>query len=98
MKPTSKQGEEHIKPFKASHKQKILWALAALKVGANHEILADKAELRPDQVWKRLSECERDGDIFDTGLTHPLKSGVPGIVWQLKIKKPEGEIKQIELF
>ena len=86
---TSKLGEMHITPHKESHKEKILRAMEKFPVGTNHEEIADAAGLRPDQVWKRLSELsdkEQKGGakIFDTGLMKPLKSGVPGIVWTLK--------------
>lgn len=104
MKPTSKAAHEYIKPHKPSHRQKILEALAVLKVGGNHEAIAEVAGLRPDQVWKRLSECQSDGDIFDTGITRPLKSGLQGTVWQLKNlpvvnpenPKTEKEVKQLK--
>lgn len=86
-KPTSKEGETHIEPFKPSHKQKIVEALEKAKVGATHEEIAVLAGLRPDQVWKRLSEAERERTIFNTGITRKLKSGVSGIVWQLS-KRP----------
>lgn len=82
-KPTSKLGESFIKPHKLTHREKIVAALIALRVGGNHEQIAEAAGLRPDQIWKRLSEAQRDGEIFDTGCTRPLKSSVPGIVWQL---------------
>lgn len=86
-KPTSKQGEAHIAPFKKSHKEKIKDGLKQLKVGGTHEELALVTGLRPDQVWKRLSELCNDGDLFDTGITRKLKSGVQGIVWQLSGEK-----------
>ncbi len=103
QKPTSKAAHEYIKPHKPSHKQKILEALQKAKVGATHEEAAAISGLRPDQVWKRLSEMERDGSIFNTGITRPLKSSVPGIVWQLKNlpivdaenPKTDKEVKQL---
>lgn len=82
-KPTSKAGEVFIKPHKISHRERIVAALIKLRVGGNHEQIAEEAGLRPDQVWKRLSEAEREGEVFDTGCTRPLKSSVAGIVWQL---------------
>jgi hypothetical protein len=82
-RPTSKEGEEHIKPFKPSHGQIILKAIKTAKVGATQEKAAAIAGLRPDQVWKRLSELETAGKIFNTGITRKLKSGVHGIVWQI---------------
>src|SRR5689334_10517674 len=87
-KPTSKSGEVFIAPHKEGHKEKILKALEELRVGGTHEEIASTCGLRPDQVWKRLSELCRDKKIFDTGITRPLKSSVPGIVWQMKELPP----------
>lgn len=86
--PTSKAGENHIKPFKPNHKQKILEGLERLRIGGTHEEISICAGLRPDQCWKRLSELQREGLIFDTGITRKLKSGVIGSVWQLTGHKP----------
>ncbi len=87
-KPTSKMGEQHIKPFKPNHKAKILEGLERLKIGGNFEQISSVCGLKDVQVWKRLSEMERDGTIFNTGLTRKLKSGVSGIVWQMVGLKP----------
>lgn len=81
--PTSKAGEQHIKPFKPNHKQKILEALERSKIGCTYEEAAKLAGMRDDQVWKRLSEMEKDGTIFNTGITRKLKSGLGGSVWQI---------------
>jgi hypothetical protein len=86
-RPTSKEGENFIKPFKPNHKEKIKEALERLKIGGTHEEIAIIAGMRPDQIWKRLSELEREEAIFSTGITRKLKSGVKGIVWQLTGKK-----------
>jgi ribosomal protein S1 len=83
-KPTSKAGEAYIKPFKESHKQKIISGLQVLRIGGTHEEIGLITGMRPDQVWKRLSEAQRDGTIYDTGITRKLKSGVKGIVWQCR--------------
>jgi predicted ArsR family transcriptional regulator len=90
-KPTSKAGEAHITPFKQSHKEKILAAIQKNRVGCTHEQAAEICGLRPDQVWKRLSELAADGKIYDTGVTRKLKSGVNGIVWQCFETKKEEE-------
>lgn len=92
-KPTSKEGEDFIKPFKQTHYQKILDGLYRLRIGGTHEELSLVCGLRPDQVWKRLSELEREERIFNTGITRKLRSGVGGIVWQLKGMKVIGASK-----
>lgn len=83
---TSKLGEMHIAPHKESHKDKILVGLEKLKIGGTQDEIAEVTGLRTDQVWKRMVDLVRDGRVFDTGLMRKLKSGLPGIVWQ--ISKP----------
>lgn len=96
-KPTSKAGENFIASFKPSHKSKILEGLEKLKVGGTQEEIAKTTGLREDQVWKRLSELQTDGKIFDTGITRKLKSGLQGIVWQLEGQTvKEGDVPVIE--
>ena len=80
--PTSKAGEEHIKPFRANHKNKILDGLERLRVGGTQEEIAAVCGLRADQVWKRMIDLQRDESVFDTGITRKLKSGLHGVVWQ----------------
>lgn len=83
-KPTSKEGENFIAPFKQSHKEKIVMALNKSAIGYTHEEIAEASGLRPDQVWKRLSELATEGKIYDSGLTRKLKSSVMGIIWKIK--------------
>lgn len=85
---TSKEGEAHIKPFKPNHKAKILVGLERLKIGGTFEEISLTSGMKDSQVWKRLSEMEKDGTIFNTGITRKLKSGVHGIVWQKVGLKP----------
>lgn len=94
--PTSKEGENFIKPFKATHQDRIKQALENLRVGGTHEEISEVANMRPDQVWKRLSELERGLIIFNTGITRKLKSGVHGIVWQLVGMKPSSDVPVIK--
>lgn len=87
VKPTSKEGHEHIKPYKPTHYERILQALERLKVGGTYEEISLCAHMRPDQVWKRLSELRKDEKIFETGTYRKLSSGLNGTVWQL-VGKP----------
>jgi hypothetical protein len=97
-KPTSKAGEEFIRVFKQSHKEKILSGLEKLKVGGTFEEISKVTGMREDQVWKRLSELSTDEKIFDTGITRKLKSGLQGTVWQIKgLTVTEGQIPIIEV-
>ena len=79
---TSQAANEFIKPFKPNHKQKILAALENLKVGGTFEELSLSSGMKESQIWKRLSEMEKDGTVFNTGITRKLKSGMFGTVWQ----------------
>lgn len=81
-KPTSKAGDEHIKPFKPNHKQKILEGLERLRIGGTFEEISLVCGLKEPQVWKRMVDLKNDGSVFDTGITRKLKSGLQGIVWQ----------------
>ena len=86
-KQTSKEGEEFIKPHKPNLYEKILEGMKNIPCGGNFEEQAAAAGLKPSQVWKRNSELESSGYIFNTNTTCPLSSGVSGIVWQLTGKE-----------
>lgn len=88
--PTSHAAHEAIKPVKPNMFQIITDGIRKLKGGGTFDDISKVTGLRPEQVWKRLSELKRDGIIFDTGATRPLKSGLNGIVWQLweNVSKP----------
>lgn len=90
MKQTSKEGEAFIKPHKQNHKNKIVEGLERLRIGGTQEELALVTGLRPDQVWKRMIDLQKDELVFDTGIKRKLRSGVNGIVWQLKGRKVVG--------
>jgi hypothetical protein len=97
-KPTSKAGEEFIRVFKQSHKEKILSGLEKLKVGGTFEEISKVTGMREDQVWKRMVDLVNDKKVFDTGITRTLKSGLQGIVWQLVgLTTKEGQIPVIEV-
>ena len=84
---TSKEAHEFIKPLKQSLCEKIMLGLEKLPVGGNYEQIAEAAGIKPDQVWRRLSEMERDGKIYNTGVTRKLSSGINGIVWSCPKKE-----------
>lgn len=67
---------------KATHSERIYAAM--LKHGAGtYEQIATYADMQDRQVWKRLSELERDGKIRDSGKTAVLSSGKHGTIWEL---------------
>lgn len=99
--PTSKSAHESIKPLKSELYRRIEEGLRLLKVGGHFEDIARFSGLKPAQVWKRLSELEKAGIIFNTGSTRPLSSGRKGIVWQLRnlpdTTEPERPVKHKQL-
>lgn len=67
---------------KITHRDKILAALRNMKEGT-FEAIARYAQMKDSQVWKRISELERDGLIIDSGKKARLSSGCMGIVWRI---------------
>ena len=90
--PTSKAAHESIKPAKSYYHEKIVEGLMKLKVGGTFSEISVAAEIKPEQCWKRLSECAAAGTIFDTGVTRKLPSGRQGTVWQLTSIKTADKI------
>lgn len=80
---TSHLAHESVKPSKAFMYIKIAEGLEKLRVGGTFDEIAEASKLRPEQVWKRLSEMHVSGIIFDTGITRKGKSGRLCGVWQL---------------
>lgn len=83
MKSTSKAAHDSMKNAKSSYWEKIEEGLNKLKVGGTFSEISVASGVKPEQVWKRLSEMQRDGKIYDTGITRALPSGRQGTVWQL---------------
>lgn len=78
---------------KITHRHKILAALRNMKEGT-FEAIARYAQMRDSQVWKRISELERDGLIADSGKKARLSSGCMGIVWRF-VEKEATEQKEL---
>jgi hypothetical protein len=95
---TSRLAHNSIKEHKAAVYEKIEKALEKLKIGGTFEEIAEAALLDPPQVWKRLSEMQRDGTIFNLPTTRPTKSGREAMVRQLvKLRVPDVGV-QADLF
>lgn len=78
-----------------SHYKKILVALTKINDGTSWEI-SDATEqppelnikkLKPDQVWKRISELVDADIIFDTGLRRDSPDGNKAMVYALSSRK-----------
>lgn len=80
--------EMEISGGKVTMKNKILASMQKNGSG-NYEKIAKDAGLKDSQVWKRLSEMQTEGDIYQTVNTAVLSSGKQGIVWAVKTKAPE---------
>ena len=68
--------------------KKVLDALKIIMDGTAWEI-SNQAGLKPDKVWKRLSELRRDDVIFDTGLRRNSPDQNPSMVYALSSRKEE---------
>lgn len=66
MKQTSILAHESVKPSKEVLHSKILEGMRKIKKGTFREI-ATASNIPEQQVWKRLSEMEAKGMIYDTG-------------------------------
>lgn len=80
---TSILAHDSIKPLKEVLHAKIIAGMNKLRVGGNFDEISVCAGLKREEVWRRLSELEKDGKIFNTGLTHTSVTGRAATVWQL---------------
>ncbi len=100
---TSILAHNSIKESKSAMYAKIVEALEKLRVGGISEEIANMAELKHSQVWKRLSEL-RDMDVpvvYNVGTTRIGSSGRACMIWQLCSFKPKtqtGKAVQVDLF
>ena len=78
MKPGAREGTYY----------KIILALEWINEGTAWEIAA-QARIKPDKVWKRLSELRRDGVIFDTQKTRLSPDGNSAMVYAMSNRKDE---------
>lgn len=77
---TSKQAAEGTQSFSGRFKNLIE---AELKKGpGTFEDLAERTGLRPDQVWRRLSDLEKENRAFPTNETKRGSSGRQQRVWK----------------
>ena len=89
---TSILAHESVKPIKAEMYKKIIAGMEKLKVGGTSEEIALAAGLKHEQTWKRLSEMEGLGLIFNTGITRIASSGRKSMVRQLVYLKPNTKV------
>ncbi len=80
---TSIAAHDSIKPDKEALHNQIIEGMNKLRVGGNFDEISVHAGLKREQVWRRLSELEKDGKIFNTGVTHTSITARAATVWQL---------------
>lgn len=86
---TSKEAHESVKEHKERMYEKIQKALGKLPIGGTFEEIALKANLRPEQVWKRLPEMVEMGIVYNVGPTRPTSSGRKAMVRKLTATLPK---------
>ena len=85
---TSKDAYESLDPEKIGEiYKKIVAALREIKQGT-YEDIAKKIRLKPEQVWKRMSEAHRLGLVERTGKRKKMASGREGFIWVATDKLP----------
>src|ERR1700761_9693492 len=85
---TSKDAYESLDPENIREVyKKIVAALREIKQGT-YEDIANKIRLKPEQVWKRMSEAHRLGFVERTGKRKKMASGREGFIWVATDKLP----------
>ncbi len=98
---TSILAHNSVKESKSAMYVKIIEGLEKLRVGGTFDEISEAAGLKPQQVWKRFSEMQGLGLIFNVGITRKGVSGRLCSVWQLTTLKPKpqtSKVVQVDLF
>lgn len=97
--PTSKEAHDSIKDCKEVLHNKISEAMLNLPVGGTFEQIAKAANLKKEQVWKRLSEMSEGAKptIINTHYTRKGESGRKQSVWLHNsfLKKNKSALRKI---
>lgn len=96
MKRTSIDAHNSIIPAKSHYHKIVVDGLRKLKVGGTFAEVADSMGVGHDKIWRRMSELQKIGVIYDTGITRKLPSNRQGTVWQLMEIKHSFADKVIE--
>jgi hypothetical protein len=76
--------------------RRILEALRLIKEGHMEDIAA-ACKVKPEKVWKRLSEMKRMGLIYRPGNRKVLTSGCTGYTWRLVEDEPTAPVTERSL-
>ena len=86
--PTSLEAYKNLDPIRLSQlQQDIVRAVGALKE-ANFEAVANFLMVKPEKIWKRMSEVERAGAIYKPGNTVITKNGSKSYTYRLVGDEP----------
>lgn len=85
MNQNSIEAFKSIEDGRMNFHRKIKAALQKMGTGTFRTI-AKKAELRDDQVWRRLSEMERNKEIERNGSVVDSVTGRSVTLWKIKSK------------
>lgn len=80
---TSIKANESVKDSKEAMYVLIAEALEKMKIGGTSEEIANFMGIKHERVWKRLSEMEERGTIYNVGTTRKNSSGRMAMVRQL---------------
>jgi hypothetical protein len=94
---TSILAHDSIKESKAEMYRRIIEGLNKLRTGGTFDEISIASNLKPQQVWKRLSEMQGLGLIFNVGTTRPGASGRSCSVWQLQSLTTIVDISELSL-
>ena len=82
---TSKDAAAVAAKASGSVKQQILAVMLRLGRPISTEELQDELpHIRPDSVWKRVSDLKREHVIEESTLTHRTRGGAKAAMWRLK--------------
>ena len=83
MKQTSIDAFRSIEGKRETVQSVIVSIMSKFRIPLTSEQIAFYSGLRYDQIWKRMSELERNGIVRDTGNTATNTSKRKATVWEL---------------
>lgn len=84
MKETSLRAYESVKTQAQVHREIILETLSRIGRPSTSEVISCHCNLSHPQVWRRLSELEKEGKIVCTELKAVNSSGRTARKWMIK--------------
>lgn len=88
---TSREAFASLDPNKISQIKKDIVMALRINGPETYEGIARFLKKDPQKIWKRMSECHRDGLIERTGERRKMASGREGFIWRATDKLPATE-------